>query len=162
MMKPGVVGSAFFSSNGRCRWWLKRIWNKPKGLVLYVGLNPSKAGKDNDDMTVTKGMGFAREWGLGGTMHGNAYPYISTDPKLLVTCSSEEKETNDDWLVEMAKEATLVVLAWGAYPKYAPRFNFVARLLAPFNPICLGRTKDGYPKHISRIGYDTKREPWKP
>lgn len=160
MMKPGVIGRATFSPDGRCRFHLEREWDRPKGLVLYVGLNPSKAGKDNDDMTVTKGMGFARSWGMGATMHGNAYPFISTDPRYLVACTLEERARNDEWLLIMARHASVVVLAWGSYPKFARRFQRVAQILSPFNPVCLGRTKDGYPRHISRLGYATPLEAW--
>ncbi len=159
-MKPGVQGFAEFTPDGRCRLFLKRLWDERKALALYVGLNPSRAGKDTDDMTVTKGMGFARRWGLGGTLHGNAFPYISTNPKELVKCSTGEISLNDQRLLKMAKQASVVVLAWGAYPQYKKRFYEVANLLKPFHPICVGRTKGGYPKHISRIGYDSKRRPW--
>jgi len=161
MMKPGVTGTADFSKDDRCRWWLKRVWAPELGSVLYTGLNPSRAGADIDDMTVTKGMGFARTWGFGGTMHGNAYPFITPYPKNLAQCTAEEIERNDRELLEMAKAAKLVVLAWGAFPKFKERLRAVARLLAPFNPVCVGRTKDGFPQHISRIAYKTPRESWK-
>lgn len=161
MMKPGVEGSAEFSDDGRCRFSLKRLWDKKRGLVLYTGLNPSKAGADNDDMTVTKGMGFANlKFKMGGTLHGNAFPFISTNPKDLAKCTEAEIRKNDRRLLEMAGEASVVVLAWGSYPKFKARFDEVAKLLMPFRPICLGRTKDGYPHHISRIAYTTPIEAW--
>lgn len=159
-VKPGVEPDAEFSVDGRCRWSLKRTWDKTLGRVLFTGLNPSKAGKDVDDMTVVKGQGFARLWGLGGTMHGNAFPFIATRPADLAKCTDDEIKRNDFELLTMAQQADLVVVAWGSFPKFESRFRDVLRLLAPFNPICLGRTKDGFPKHISRIGYDTPREPW--
>lgn len=161
MLKPGITGTAEFSKDGRCRWNLKRLWDQKRGLVLYAGLNPSRAGADVDDMTVTKGIGFAKVWGFGGTMHGNAYPFITPYPKELVQCTLEEFRKNDQELLVMAKVADLVVLAWGAFPMLRKRFEEVVELLAPFSPVCVGRTKDGFPKHISRIGYDTRREPWK-
>jgi hypothetical protein len=158
-MKPGVVGQAI--KDERCRWSLTRTWDLTKGYVLFVGLNPSKAGADVDDMTVTKGMGFARLWGFGGTLHGNAYPFIATKPSDLAQCTEEEIAKNDEALLMMAQSSALVVLAWGSFPKFKQRFWKVARMLAPFNPVCVGRTKDGFPQHISRIGYDTPRESWK-
>lgn len=160
-MKPGVVGDAFFPPGDRCRMWLSRTWDKPKGYVLFTGLNPSKAGADVDDMTVTKGMGFARLWGFGGTVHVNAYPYIATNPADLKHCTEDEIEKNDATVLEMAAGASLVVLAWGSFPKFKQRFWKVSRMLADFNPVCVGRTKDGFPQHISRIGYETPRELWR-
>lgn len=162
-MKPGVAGWAEFSEEDppRCRFALGRDWDKPKGLVLFVGLNPSRAGADLDDMTVTKGMGFARAWGLGGTIHANVYPFITPYPSLLGHCTEAEIERNDRRLLELARTAKVVALAWGAFRDFRDRFFSVARMLAPFDPICLGRTQDGYPKHISRISYATPRESWK-
>lgn len=160
MMKPGVTGTASFSEDGRCRWNLKRVWEPARGLVLYAGLNPSRAGAEVDDMTVTKGMGFARAWGFGGTMHANAYPFITPYPKDLARCTEAEIEKSDEKLLEMASTASLVVLAWGSFPRFKERFWRVSRMLRLWNPVCVGRTKDGYPQHISRIGYNTPREPW--
>lgn len=162
MMKSGVTGWAEFSEESppRCRFALGRDWDKSKGVALFSGLNPSRAGADTNDMTVTKGMGFARSWDLGGTIHVNAFPFITPYPDELRQCSVDEMERNDRRLVELAARAAVVVLAWGSFPRYKERFWKVARLLAPFKPICLGRTGDGYPKHISRIGYRTPRERW--
>lgn len=162
-LKPGVEGWAKFSEEKppRCRFALRRTWDRKKGFALYSGLNPSRAGADIDDMTVTKGVGFARAWGLGGTIHVNAFPFITPYPNQLKNCTEAEIELNDKWILQMAKEAEVVVLAWGAFPKFKDRFLQVAQLLAPFHPVCVGFTKDGFPHHISRIGYDTKRESWK-
>ena len=163
MMKPGVRGWAEFSEEPlgpHCRFALGRTWDESKGLALYCGLNPSRAGADNDDMTVTKGMGFARAWGLGGTIHVNAFPFITTYPAMLGRCTPIELAENDQRLVELAATARRVVLAWGSFPKFKQRFEAVAKLLAPFHPVCLGRTQDGYPKHISRIAYATPTEAW--
>lgn len=153
-----VQRDADLSADGRCRWSLKRVWEPEKGLVLYVGLNPSKADKKIDDMTVKKGMGFARAWGYGGSMHGNAYPFITPYPKSLAECTASEIEKNDVKLIEMARLASVVVLAWGSFPQFKARFDRVSEMLKPWNPICLGLTKDGFPHHISRIAYSTRRE----
>lgn len=160
MLPEEIVRDAAFSPDGRCRWTLSRTWERKKGLVLFTGLNPSRAGAEIDDMTVTKGMGFADKWNFGGTLHGNAYPFIATNPADLVRCTPQEIAENDRRLLEMARQASLVVVMWGSFPKFRERFDQVAELLAPWNPICLGRTKDGFPKHISRIAYASPREPW--
>lgn len=160
-MKPGVTGDAFFPPGGRCRMWLTRAWAPERGFALFAGLNPSKAGRDVDDMTVTKGMGFANRWELGGTLHVNAYPFIATNPADLAQCTPDEIKENDHWVLEMAKKAKVVVAAWGAFPKHTRRFKALAKLLSRFKPVCLGMTEDGFPNHISRIGYDRPRAPFK-
>lgn len=163
-LKPGVTGWAKFSEDERCRFALGRDFDGQahKGLVLYVGLNPSKAGADVDDMTVVKGQGFARRrFDAGGTMHGNAYPFITTKPDDLVVGTETELKENDQWLLTMARKARVVVFAWGAFRGHEDRFRTVVRLLEPFSPISFGTTKDGFPKHISRIGYDTPHQVWR-
>lgn len=162
MLPEEIERDAKFSDDGRCRWTLSRTWDRKKGIVLFTGLNPSRAGAKIDDMTVTKGMGFADKWDFGGTLHGNAYPFITPYPKKLARCTAKEIEENDAKLIEMARLASVVVLAWGSFPAFRERFDQVAKLLAPWKPICLGRTKDGFPKHISRIAYASPREPWLP
>jgi len=165
-MKQGVTGWAEFSKEkpkARCRFALGRdfIGKESLGKALFVGLNPSRAGADVDDMTVVKGMGFARAWGLGGTIHANAYPYITPYPRKLKDCTEDEIALNDKWIVELAEKAKVVVLAFGSFPKFKDRFLKVAHLLSPFNPVCVGFTRDGFPHHISRISYSTPRESWK-
>lgn len=153
-----IVRDASFEDNRRLRWWLSRTWSEALGHVLFVGLNPSKADEKIDDMTVKKGMGFAARWKHGGTFHANAYPLVSTDPKKLVACTEEEIRKNDEQLLRLAAMSRKVVLAWGAFPKHRARFAAIAELLKPYRPLCVGRTADGYPQHISRIGYDTPLE----
>lgn len=155
-----IVRDATFTQGGKHRIHLSRIWDEPKGLAFYCGLNPSKAGKRHDDMTVKKGVGFAARWGLGGTLHGNAYSLVSTDPRELRAGELALDPENDATLLSMARRAKLVVLCWGSFKGFEKRFSEVARLLAPFSPKCVGRTKNGYPQHISRIAYATPLEAW--
>lgn len=161
-MKPGVKGDATFSEDKRCRFHLERSWEPEKGFVLYVGFNPSKAGADLDDMTVVKGMGFARKhFRAGGTLHGNVFPFIATKPDDLLMSTEAELKTNDQWLLVMARRARIVAFAWGAFRGHEDRFRKVVALLEPFSPICFGTTKEGFPRHISRLGYDTPHQVWR-
>lgn len=151
---------AVFSADQLHRFELSRIWNRDKGLALFIGLNPSKAGKDFDDMTVRKGIGFAHRWGLGGTMHGNAFSRISTDPKFLANCVDAYRSENWDHLMAMAARARVIVYAWGSFPQFESQFAKVRALIDKSAPKCLGLTADGFPKHISRIAYSTPLVEW--
>jgi hypothetical protein len=156
-----MIRDATFSADGLHRLDLSRIWDESLGLAFYCGLNPSMAGKLKDDMTVRKGMGFARCWNLGGTLHGNVYSLISKDPKRLRDSKEALRiQENDEALLAMAKRARIVVLCWGAFAGFEVRFAQVAKLLEPFSPKCLGRTAHGFPRHISRIAYASALEPW--
>jgi hypothetical protein len=156
-----IERDAEFSPDDRHRRTLTRIWDRSKGFIFYCGLNPSKAGKKTDDMTVKKGIGFAVKLGFGGTLHGNAYSLVSTDPDQLFGGTDVLDPLNDDRLVEMASRAGLVVVCWGEFPDFDERFAEVTDLLSRFSPKCFGRTREGYPKHISRIAYSTKLEDWR-
>lgn len=145
---------AVFSDDLRHRFELSRIWDESKGLVLFVGLNPSKAGRDFDDMTVRKGIGFAQLWGLGGTLHGNTFSRISTDPAYIEqSVDAVRQPDNVRALLAMAQRAAVIVYAWGAFPQFSKAFAQVADLLAHRAPVCLGLTRDGFPRHISRLPY---------
>ena len=152
---------AVFSGDLRHRFELSRIWDESKGLVLFVGLNPSKAGRDFDDMTVAKGIGFARRWGFGGTLHGNAFSRVTTYPwELAELVEKVDAYANESALLRMAARARLVVFAWGAFPAYRKAFARVGTVLLRSAPECLGLTTGGFPRHISRLAYATPRIPF--
>lgn len=156
-----MIRDARFSQDGRHRLSLERVWDKTKGFIFYCGLNPSKAGAVTDDMTVRKGVGFGTRLGCGGSLYGNAYSLISKDPEVLFGGTDVLHPEIDEVLVEMASRAKIVVVCWGYYPDFDERFDEVSELLAKFSPKCFGRTKEGYPRHISRIAYSTPLEDWR-
>ena len=156
-----IIPDARFSDDRLHRFELSRIWDETRGLAFFCGLNPSTAGKEEDDMTVAKGIGFAAIWGLGGTLHGNVHSLISTDPKRLRGSLDAVRPENDAALLAMAARARVVVLMWGAFKGFEESFARVAGLLAPFSPKCCGRTVGGFPRHISRIAYATPLEDWR-
>lgn len=140
--------------------WLTGQWT-----VLFVMLNPSTADDQRDDPTIRRCMGFAKTWGFQMMLVGNLYALRATDPHELHTAEDPIGPENDRWLARLVWEATETVVAWGATPRPRPeRAQHVLDWLeAHGGPItCLGRTKDGSPRHPLYVRRDAVRETFKP
>lgn len=139
---------------GRWRRRLGRDWT-PEGeaprAILWVGMNPSTADALVDDPTCKRERTFCEDWGYTRYLKGNVLDWRATfpediprDPMLART------EEGLQALADMAQEAALIIACWGKIP---PALAHLARpaaavLHAANTPIlCLGRNKDGSPKH---------------
>jgi hypothetical protein len=128
------------------------------GVVVLVGLNPSDAGADKDDMTIRKGVGFASRWGYDKLVMVNVNPIISTDPYGLPPWNGLDQE-NIRTLRHWVTVGDLVVAAWGSVPNSIARTIALPELIYAFKGIssrtlyCIGRTKNGSPCHPSRVAY---------
>lgn len=149
-----------------CRTWRYALWRRWDfgsrcNMVAFVGLNPSTADESIDDPTIRRCKNFAKEWGFGGMYMLNAYAFRATDPKDMKAASGTVGPDNDEWLRFYGTEATEIIAAWGVHcdPK---RERVVCETIGKL-VMCLGRTKDGRPKHPLYLRADTKPEPfWQP
>lgn len=165
---------AAFSDDGRYRYQLGREVARggrrvarPR-RVLFVCLNPSTADHEADDPTVRRCLGFARLWGYDALLVGNLFALRSTDPRALRSASDPVGPDNDAHLRAMAGMAELVVCAWGAGAAH-DRAEDVKRLLRyedtgvdrlrPRQLNCLGRTKQGPPRHPLYVPSTAALEP---
>ena len=113
--------TAIISNSGLYRYELHREWDKKKGKVLFIMLNPSTADGNEDDLTTIRCMNFAKKWGYGGLMIGNIYPYRAKRPKDLRKWLNDfiysdgygATKTNEVHVKEMAERADIIVCAWG-------------------------------------------------
>lgn len=156
-----MKGYAYFFSPGveRYRYWLKRIWGENEENILpIVGLNPSFANEVSDDPTITKCIGFSQQRGYDGLIMLNIFALISTDPKRLFLVDDPIGKENDNVLKEMLKDRKEVLVCWGASRKPDGREKVVLSMIE--NPICLGKTKEGHPRHPLMLPYSTKFEPF--
>ena len=159
-------GTACFSDCGAWRYWLKREWDGAKPCGAIVGINPSTAGADDTDQTITKGIGFARRWGWGGFWMVNPFGLVSTDQRGLLNAADPVGEENDFYLSEIVANAHCIVAAWGSAKTTAVRRLLNARLesLRPVfegrELLCLGTNADGSPRHPLMLSYDTPLQPW--
>jgi hypothetical protein len=130
------------------RYSLWRVWEPDKGMVAFCGLNPSTADETVDDPTIRRCIGFARDWGYGGLYMLNLFAFRATDPKVMKAATDPVGPDNDATLVSYQKQGVLIVAAWGNDGVFKGRAQHVLKNVLVHGPVkCLGRTKDGCPKH---------------
>lgn len=137
--------SAEISSCQKYRYWLERD-KGPKSLV-FVMLNPSTADAEIDDPTIRRCRRFALDNGYSGIVVVNLYAYRATKPKDLFLSEDPIGHDNDKYIIKAANTND-VCCAWGANADKI-RAAEVIRMIqtAGGNPLCLGVTKSGAPKH---------------
>jgi hypothetical protein len=140
------------------RFLLWRFWDeRPK--MLFIGLNPSTANELQDDPTVRRLCGFARDWGYGGLYVCNVFSQVTPDPRQLIGSHHPA-----DWhTLQMAMElTTLSVCGWGdgiAKAAYGlSRANTVRSTLR--QPMCFGLTSQGNPRHPLYLPKEAELEPF--
>ena len=113
---------AIISDCSKYRYELHREWDKDKGKVLFIMLNPSTANAIHDDLTTRRCVKYAERWGYGGIMIGNIYPFRAKRPKDLKAWKIfGEKYSvfceNKSHVKGMSLQADIIVCAWGSnYP----------------------------------------------
>lgn len=135
------------SPRRRYRYCLWREWDRTNPrYAVFVGLNPSTADEVDDDPTIRRCIDYAKRWGYGALCMVNLFAYRATQPKLMKEHVAPVGDDNDFWLLEVVKDAEVVVAAWGTNGTHRGRDKAVMRLLAG-RLSCLDKTKEGQPKH---------------
>ena len=167
-MTDEVFKSAEVSEDRRYRYRLYRSWGDGP-FVVFLMFNPSTADAEVDDPTIRKCMGFARQWGFNGISVVNLFAFRSTDPKAIgrMLYSEAVGTDNDRAILTTCATAGEVVLAWGCgshMKGHGDRPKRVLRLIRETYPnlriACLGRSKDGHPRHPLMLPYSTAKEPF--
>lgn len=127
------------------RYALWRIWDETKPCVMIIGLNPSTADQTQNDPTIIRCINFAKSWGYGGICVANLFAYRATEPSDMKASSDPIGIDNDAWLTRLAKEASIVVAAWGNDGGYLKRSLAVKNAL--FNLHYIKMNKSGEPAH---------------
>jgi len=116
--------------------------------VQFIGLNPSVADEKINDATIRRCINYASEWGFHWMCMTNLFAWRETESKLLTGIPKPIGPENDHWLQEVAKDAGLVVAAWGTKGVLHGRGEQVKQLLRPLCTLhCLQETADGHPQH---------------
>lgn len=137
---------AIFSKCGKYRYFLERDWGTDKtNAVLFICLNPSIADDKRDDPTIRRCINFAKDWGYERLQIANIFAYVHTNPKVLSKVM-RSLPVNYDWIKLMIKDANKVVVAWGANPLVEIPKE-LENLLKAKGAMCLGKNKNGSPKH---------------
>lgn len=114
-LAPDSKSGAEFADGGRRRCALWRRW-VPGPRDLWVCLNPSTAGAEEEDHSTRKIRGFAGRMGAGGYLLMNLFDWCATQPRSLYAPGLAL--ALPDNLGRIAREAVLarfVVCAWGRH-----------------------------------------------
>lgn len=141
---------------------------EPVSRMYFVMLNPSTATDTEDDPTIRRCMWFARREGCGELHVVNLFPVRATKPSDLMKMAARAAllgEPGSVWvspLVQAVYESNVLVVAWGAAVPILrePQVNQFRRVLGRRLAMCLGRTKDGSPRHPLYVRSDQPLEPW--
>lgn len=136
---------AVFSECRSYRYGLWRVWDESKPTAMFICLNPSTADEVDDDPTISRCIGFAREWGYGGICVGNLFAFRETDRCKLKLCRHPVGPNNDKWLQRMSRESDIVVSAWGNDDSFMWRASKVKALIPEL--YCIEVNKTGEPRH---------------
>jgi hypothetical protein len=147
-----ILKNAAISSCGNYRWWLTREWS-PGGFMPFVMLNPSTADANFDDPTIRRCMGFAQRAGAGGIFVVNLYSFRATNPREML---SNADPYGPEHLIHLRSACVIsnrtgrpMVCAWGANGGHQGADQDFLIMAAEENAalVCLGKTKEGHPKH---------------
>jgi len=108
-----MKSTAHFSRCGQYRYALQRQWSRDLPAVLMIGLNPSTADATNNDPTIRRCIGFARDWGFGGVWVLNLFAFRATHPSDLKAAVDPVGPRNDHWIRRMARSVDRLVAVWG-------------------------------------------------
>lgn len=112
---------------------------------MFIGLNPSTADETKDDPTIRRCRNFAKAWGYDALCMTNLFGYRATDPNEMKDQIGPLGKDNLPTIERLAKEAGVVIAAWGVHGTHLDQDKVVRALLTDLQ--CLGKTKDGHPRH---------------
>jgi hypothetical protein len=125
-------------------------------------LNPSTADAFQLDPTNRRCVGFAQAWGYGALVTTNIFAFRSTNPAGLRTANDAVGPENNEAILTAAKNADLVIVAWGTHGELQERGNAVRELLCDAGSALhmLRLTKAGHPGHPLYVAGDTQPMRW--
>lgn len=127
----------------------------------FIMLNPSTADGRQDDPTIRRCIGFAKRERCGALMVGNLYAFRSPSPEAMSDAEDQDGPENRHFLQNMIERiAGPLVAAWGSHwmaTDPAARFQVIAA--AGSRLMCLGKTKDGHPRHPLYVRSDAPLVP---
>lgn len=163
MQRRGSDASgALFSACLRWRYLLWRRWDAAKPAANFLMLNPSTADEAKLDPTCARARDFAARWGYGALVVTNVFAWRATDPAAMKAATDPVGPENDRAIVRAAREAALVVCAWGNHGAHLERSAHVVALLqrakVPLHALRLNGS--GQPAHPLYLGAALRPRRW--
>ena len=127
-----VVSGPSGAKFSRCRRWrylLWRQWDAGRPVANFLMLNPSTADELRLDPSCTRARKYAERWGYGALIVTNLFGWRATDPQEMKSVRDPVGAGNDAAILRAAREAALVVCAWGNHGEHLERAGAVTALL---------------------------------
>jgi hypothetical protein len=124
------AAGAVFSECRRWRYLLWRRWDAEKPAANFLMLNPSTADEFKLDPTCARARDYAERWGYGALIVTNVFAFRSTNPSKLKTVADPVGPGNDAAILRAAREAAIVVCAWGNHGSFSDRSARVRAFLS--------------------------------
>lgn len=151
--------TAVFDESKRYRFSLERIWDKTKGKITFILLNPSVATGTSDDPTTTRCINLAKQFGYGRIEIVNLFSYIATYSTELETMSKELAigTENEQFIYRAINSADISVAGWGVNCNIHNRHRDIFEIFKEHQLYCLGKlSKEGHPQHpLARVKVDS-------
>lgn len=130
-----------------CRSYRYELWRRwgSGGTCTFIGLNPSTADETNDDPTIRRCVGFAKEWGYGSLCMVNLFAFRATQPKDMMSAADPIGPENDATLEKVFTGSGMVIAAWGNHGKHLNRGRDVLEKFPDIHFLKLN--SDGSPAH---------------
>jgi len=135
-----------------CRQYRYTLWrdlgdmvSMGTGYVMFIGLNPSTADETSNDPTINRCINFTKRWGYTRLCMTNLFAYRATDPGVMMAQEDPVGPDNDQTLLDMAANASLIVAAWGTHGHFMHRDAEVRQKISGLH--CIRLTKNGCPEH---------------
>jgi hypothetical protein len=147
-----MVREARLSDDRRYRYTLFRRWGERPSGVTWIMLNPSTADAAVDDPTIRRCMVFSQRFGYDAMLVVNLFAYRTTDPDEILEVGPEAAigPENGEWCQKACHQAAVIVAAWGALRKpLRGAASAISKIIQKdgYRLKCLGKTKDGQPRH---------------
>lgn len=138
---------ATFSRGRKYRYTLWRRWGGlfHFGYAMFIGLNPSIVDETRDDPTIRRCIGYARDWGYGALCMTNLFAFRATLPTIMKAVKDPVGPRNMKILSLVAREASIVIAAWGIDGSHLGQDDKVRELIPKLSYLAL--TQEGYPSH---------------
>jgi hypothetical protein len=157
------AAGARFSACRRWRTLLWRCWDEAKPTANFLMLNPSTADERVLDPTCARARDYAERWGYGTLLVTNVFAWRATDPDEMKAADDPVGGGNDRAILRAARDAQLVVCAWGNHGLHLARSIAVQRLLrgAGVALHVLRLNANGEPAHPLYLPARMRPTPWK-
>jgi hypothetical protein len=160
-----IIISASGAAFSRCRRWrylLWRRWDEKRPSANFLMLNPSTADETQLDPSCTRARDYASRWGFGGLLVTNIFAWRATDPEEMKAARDPIGRGNDRAILRAAREAAIVVCAWGNHGSHFGRAVQVRQILSAIPLHVLRLNGGGEPAHPLYLPATLEPGRWRP